>query len=373
MKYYAKLLTALTAASIIFLALTMTAAAFGASILATDGDSQPATDAAADQAAAPDASAPPATQQPMPEESVTDELFEEFASHDESYDAPAPGEASMPGLSNTADSLFMLWEKTGYPDDIGGVYYDSESGMMGFLLVRPTQERIDELRAMFDDEAIFTPCEYSYNELKLAQDEINAIIGEGSGIYSTGIGWTSTDRRVHGFGESGKEFRLVVGVDDSVFDHYSEGFAALYGDRVVVETGGPLMDDSVGIMSGGGSGLDGGMTEGGDSGMSGLITPIVPVDLSVALSGSAFSTAGSDAQVYGIWLWALKGAAALGTLLLVLRLRSRPVPAMQTANGGVVAGSASVSKKQAVDAVRNSGASPSEGLFDKISKKIDSQ
>ena len=130
--------------------------------------------------------------------------------------------------------LISQWERDGYPDDIGGVYYDSDAGSMGFLLVNYTPERIDELRLLISDHAIITPCVYSYNELRLAQTEIDSIMGADSGIYSTSVGWTSTDGRVHGFGESGKEFRLEICVDESVYDHYNAGFTALYGDRVVV-------------------------------------------------------------------------------------------------------------------------------------------
>ena len=394
MKKITKFPAVLASAGITILALTLSVTAFGATALAADGnplsggnyagnaDTGLAATISADAAA--NNTILPAGLHSLPEENdiinEPDEPFEEFVSHDDSYATPAPGEASMLELSTTADTLFMHWEKTGYPDDIGGVYYDSESGMMGFLLVSPTQERIDELRAMFDGDAVFTPSAYSYNELRLAQDEITAIMGEGSGIYSTGVGWTSTDRRVHGFGDSGKEFRLVVGVDKSVFHQYSEGFAALYGDRVVVEVNEPVMtDDGIAIMPGGGmttgiggSGLDGGLTEGGVD-TRGLITPIVPIDLSVALSGSAFSQAATGGSDNFIWLWAILAAGLAGALLLAMRLRSRPVAAMQTANGGIVAGKVSISSKQVADAVRNSETAPSDGLFDKISKQIDSR
>ena len=353
MKYLTKFLTFIT-----IFALMLIPAAFGGSALATDGSPVPP---------------PVTTDGPLHEENDTEVFFDDIMVDDDGNATAAPGEASIQEWSNTADALFAQWEKSGYPDDIGGVYYDSEYGMMGFLLVNPTQERIDELRAMFTDDAIFTPSAYSYNELRLAQDEINAIMGQGSGIYSTSVGWTGTDRRVHGFGESGKEFRLTVGVDLSVFDYYSEGFAALYGDRVIVEVSGPSLpqddEDNIGLDSG----MSGMIENSSDTGMSGITTTIVPIDISVALSGSAFLPAVSNASNNGFWLWAVLGIGLIGILLLLLRLRSRPVPAMQTANGGVVSTAPYAGKKQVVEAVRNSVMTPSDGLFEKINKKIDSQ
>ena len=333
-------------------ALMLSPAVFGGVTLAADGD--PGT-------------APVPNSEPLHEEWDTEVFFEDIVAHDIANASAAPEEASAADWENTADALFAKWEKSGYPDDIGGVYYDSDYGMFGFLLVSPTHERMDELRGMLSDEVIFMPSEFSYNELRLAQEEIDSIMGVGSGIYSTGVGWISTDGRVHGFGESGKEFRLVVGVDESVFDHYSAGFAELYGDRVIVEASGPAQD---GAMT---AGLEGGMTEdSADAGASGIITPIVPVDISVALTSSAFYVSPSNASDNGIWLWAVIGVGLVGAMLLMLRHRSRPAPAMQIANGRVVDADLSISKKQAIDAVRNSAIAPSDGLFDSIIRKIDS-
>ena len=348
MNYFSKFLTILA-----IFTLTLTPVVFGGSVLATDGNPTPT---------------PASRMEPVHEDDDTEVYSDDIAVHDGGNASAAPGEASMQTWSSAAEEIFAQWEKTGYPDDIGGVYYDSGSGRMGVLLVNMMQERVDELRATLIDDVIFTPSTYSYNELRLVQDEIGTIMSADSGIYSTGVGWTGTGGRVHGFGESGMEFRLVVGVDRSVFHHYSEGFAALYGDRVVVEIGELLREDT---MSGG-SGLDGGMTDDivGDGGP---ISQIVPVDISIALAGSAFYVSGSSASVSGYWLWVVLGVGLAVTLLLLLRLRLRAVPAMQTADGGIVAGRSALSKKQVVDAVRNSAIAPSDELFDRISKQIDTQ
>ena len=294
----------------------------------------------------------------------TDEYYEKDA-FDGTYD-----DDDAIALERAFSDAFKQWETSGYPDDIGGVYYDSDAGKMGVLIVDPTPQRMDELWAMFLDRVVITPCEFSYNELRLVQEEIDSIMGAGSGIYSSGVGWTSTDGNVHGFGESGKEFRLVVGVDESVFDHYSEGFSLLYGDRVIVHASGPAeywLDES---SLSGDIGVDTGMAEGGVD--AGIISPIVPVDISVALSGSAFFPAAKDAVEDNFWLWAVLGIGLVGTLLLLLmRLRSRSIPAMQTANGEIVTSGSFVGKKQVVDAVKNSAITPSDGLFARICEKID--
>ncbi|MCL2153853.1 MAG: hypothetical protein FWH57_13065 [Oscillospiraceae bacterium] len=332
-------------------ALMLSSAVFGGVTLATDGN--PAT-------------VPVPNGEPLQKELDMEVHFEDIESHDIANASAAPEETSVTGWDNTADALFARWEKNGYPDDVGGVYYDSDYGMLGFLLVNPTQERMDELRGMFSDEVIFTPSAFSYNELRLAQKEIDSIMGAGSGIYSTGVGWTSTDSRVHGFGDSGKEFRLVVGVDESVFNHYSAGFAQLYGDRVIVEASGPAQDGAMTASRYGGMNEDG-----ADAGASGKTIPIVPVDISVALTSSAFYVSPSNASNSGIWLWAALGVGLVGAMLLMLRLRSRPAPVMQTVNREAVAVGSAVSKKQTVDAVRNSAITPSDGLFDSIIRKID--
>ena len=351
----------MTLAYLAIFALMLASAAFGAVVRATDG------------APAPDIA--PAVEQPSEEGGAEagspEQLINEHYENDDRDDAYYV-EAPAIELELAFDNAFKQWEISGYPDDIGGVYYDSDLGKMGILIVNPEQGRIDELRAMFSDGVVLTPSTFSYNELRLAQEEIDAIMAPGSGIYSTGVGWTSTDGIVHGFGESGKEFRLVVGVDESVFDHYSEGFAALYGDRVVIEASSQVALDSI---SESGGLLDGGMVDngGGDALASRPIAPIVPVDISAALSGSAFFPPTYANPDNGIWLWAILGVGLAGILLLLLRLRPRPVHAMQTADGGVVVGSSAVSKKQVVDAIRNSAIAPSDGLFDRVSEQIDSQ
>jgi len=272
------------------------------------------------------------------------------------------------------EKLIGRWEQEGYPDDIGGAYYDSDAGAMGFLLVDYTPERIGELRLLVSDQAIITPCKYSYNELRLAQEEIDSIIGADSGIYSTSVGWTSTDGRVHGFGESGKEFRLEVRVDMSVYDHYSAGFAELYGDRVVVKAIDPSEMPQEALASEEG---DGGLVDDANNSMTYEVGTIVPVDISVALAGSAFRTAVAINDIKTMPLyrnsWILPAMLILlcGIAVTLYFNRARFVPAMQTNTGNVVTGNAPTGRKQTLMAIKNSAMTPSDDVFSSIMDKID--
>ena len=54
-------------------------------------------------------------------------------------------------------------------------------------------------------------------------------------IYGVGIGWTTIDGEVTGFGDGGKEFRVVVQVSENVFSELTEKYRDKYGDMVYVE------------------------------------------------------------------------------------------------------------------------------------------
>jgi hypothetical protein len=258
----------------------------------------------------------------------------------------------------SGQALFEQWERYGYPDDIGGIYFDNELGMYGILLVNPTPAREEEIRAMLSEDVIITPSLYSMNELRLAQREITTIMGLESGIFGLGVGWTSTNNQVHGFGESEREFRLVVDVDESVFEHYTAGFAELYGDRVVVK-----ISQGIGIV------------DTPESAYADIQINPIPLDISVALSGSAFwgldDLPGTTRNVhnYGFMLWVIVGVGLLVALLIFFRLRLRP--AMQTTNGEIIADNSAISKKYVIEAVKNSAITPSDGIFNSIMEKID--
>jgi len=292
-----------------------------------------------------------------------DDVLEDPASHD-----------SDPGVMHDIDEvgqpevrelviLFGQWEREGYPDDIGGVYYDNQADSYGVLVVDPSPQRVAELRELLGDDVIITPCRFSYNELLMVNDEIVEMMGsnQNSGISAVGLGWTSTGGRVHGFGESGKEFRVIVYVDESVFDHYSAGFMSRYGERVIVEAGViAIVEDSV-------DGMD---MEGRDTALA-AGTGIVPIEITGVFSGG-IGPGGNTFPGNSYWLWLVIGVALLGTLLLFVWKRPRQAPAMQTADGGIVTGNAALTRKQVVDAVKNSETAPGDGLFEAIMQRIDS-
>jgi len=315
-----------------------------------------------------------ATDRDLPETLLTEsfETDDPGIPDDGQYEMHQVDESIDMSWMTTAYVTFAEWEKFGYPDDIGGVYSLDGGSELGFLVVNPSQQRINELHELLGYNAVITPCKYSYNELKLVQQEITDMMSSSSnsGIYSSGLGWISTNGVVHGFGDSSKEFRVTVSVDESVFDHYNDGFTNRYGDRVVVEIGFAIStDDSMdgGMWPGGGPQSGGGGLEGGGSMASGVT--IVPIDISGVFIGSD-----GGSNVGGGWnplLWVVIGACLLCTLALFLWLRLRPAPAIQTANGGIITERAALTNRQVVAAVKDSGSEPGEQVFQAIIKRID--
>lgn len=234
--------------------------------------------------------------------------------------------ANEEGEYSDIEELYQYWEMNGYPDYAGGVFSDSDSiGHLTVLLVNDDGTIADQIRdSLVDDSGVsFGKAEFSYNALKEASEDISAnYMGSDEKIYSVGVGWTSADGVVTGFGESGKEFRVVVTVDESVLTEYEDKFHELYGDMVVVEAGGPFM----------------------------------PVE---------------DASAGNVWLLPLMIFIIMIAGAGILFNRSRLIPAMQTTKGTVVAQSAPVSRKETITAVKNSEIAPSDKVFDSILRKID--
>lgn len=150
--------------------------------------------------------------------------------------------------------LYEYWEANGYPDYIGGVF-STDGGMdsLTVLLVGGDDSIAEKIRdSLADDTGIsFESALFSYNAMRAVQDEITANYMEGGGkIYRIGVGWTSIDGKVTGFGESRKEFRVVVSVDKSKVAEYTDIFYKIYGQMVVVEEGSAMsLDDSTDVVS----------------------------------------------------------------------------------------------------------------------------
>ena len=232
----------------------------------------------------------------------------------------------------TADvsDLFTDWETNGYPDDVGGVYYDEATGGMVITLVNADEARKAEIRSMVKDPTglSFGESKYSYNEMLAVLKEIqNEMSDISKKIYGAGVGWANIDGKTTGFGESGKEFRIVVSVDNSVYDKYVKAYKAQYGDMVYVEPSDgfvPLRDD--GIES-------------------------------------------SNA-------WLLPTVAAMCVLMAfaTLYLKRRGLgTAMQTTSNITVTTVHPLSKQEVVQAVKESAVSPSETVHEKLMQKIEEQ
>jgi len=295
---------------------------------------------------------------------LADDVIEDPGTHDSSpvtmHDI---NEVGQPEVSAWL-SMLNQWEMDGYPDDIGGVYYDSATNANGILVVNPTPQRLAELRELFGDSVTITPGKYSYNELLLVQNEISEMMfaNQDGGIYSSGMGWTRIDGIVQGFGESGKEFRVVVSVDESVFEHYNTGFLSRYGERVYVEVGSMIIaTDDIG---------DDGLT-GVDTTVS-INASIIPIEITGVFSGGI--DAGSNNTLNSsYWLWPIVGFVLLGILILFIKQRLRRPVAMQTTNGNIITGNTTLTKKQVTAAVKNSEGVPGNGLLRTIMQRIDEE
>ncbi len=160
----------------------------------------------------------------------------------------------------------------------------------------------------------FGRAEYSYNELLAVSNEISA----GGQFYHVGIGW-----EVSGFGPSGKEPRIIVGVDESIAAEQTEKLKQAYGDMVVVQ----VSDEPV-------------------------------------LDAEQISKKPS-------LLWLLPALTIVLVGLLFLLYRRQSSLAMQTNTGSVVTGSSSVSRKQVIEAVKDSEVEPSEEVLKSILHKLD--
>lgn len=135
-------------------------------------------------------------------------------------------------------ALFQYWEEFGYPEDVAGVY--STDGSAYNLTVQLVGDedgsREAEIRAMLnnDSEVTFEAGTYTQARLQQIHQEItDGYMFEGSGVYACGIGWGLDG----GFGESGKESRVVVTVDEARLEEYTAALSGVYGDAVVVEAG----------------------------------------------------------------------------------------------------------------------------------------
>lgn len=154
------------------------------------------------------------------------------------------------------NELYQHWSMTALPEWVCSV--TSTDGTAGSLTVLVnSQDAAEQLTAMVEDESTMTVIvsadAYTEAQLRQVQDEIFAKYmmnaGGESPVISTAVGWASIDGEVTGFGESGREFRVVVGVLAERAEEYREIFRKEYGDMVYVEVseGAFLTDSALGI------------------------------------------------------------------------------------------------------------------------------
>ncbi|HHU53303.1 MAG TPA: hypothetical protein GXZ43_04405 [Clostridiaceae bacterium] len=227
-------------------------------------------------------------------------------------------------------ALYEYWEINGYPDYVGFVYStDGSTKNLTVLLVGDDGTVENQIRSMLinDSGLSFGNAKYSYNELMAISSEISSEYLENNKLfYGLSVGWGGVGDGAPGFGDSGREARVVVEVDSSIFAEYTKLFKELYGDKVVVFQSGAFVDES---------------------------------DIAEAKNTSL--------------LWLLIPVVLLVGVGIIFAIRTKLVPALQTATGSVVAKTAPVSRKQTVEAVKNSEVTPRAEVFDSILSKIEKE
>ncbi|MDR1409171.1 MAG: hypothetical protein LBJ12_02635 [Oscillospiraceae bacterium] len=139
------------------------------------------------------------------------------------------------------NQLLLDWEENGYPDDIGGQFRDIESGKLGLLVINPSTARVDELHEKLGANLLIVPTKYAYNDLMRVKVEIEKIMQKADNkIYGVSVGWGNEGETVFGFGESGKEFRVIVLVDKEVVALLTAQLKEKYGEKVIVEESLPI-------------------------------------------------------------------------------------------------------------------------------------
>lgn len=141
----------------------------------------------------------------------------------------------------TAYDLYSHWDTEGYPDYVCDVTSTDGGEGLTVLLVAGEEARADEVRAMVDDQStltVETGGAYAYNELLRVHAAIveEYMQGADSPVLGCGIGWHSVDGEVVGFGESGRESRVVVSVRAEEAEKLAAELGALYGGMICVES-----------------------------------------------------------------------------------------------------------------------------------------
>lgn len=140
----------------------------------------------------------------------------------------------------TALNLFTQWENNGYPDNVTGVFYNPETGNLSILLKENTADRQTEIKSQISDgdKVTFYEGKYSHTEMEavcaaIKVDLASTASSTNMGLEDVSIGWSPV---TGGFGENGKDFRVVVVAKDESASTLTAKYSAQYGDMVVVDT-----------------------------------------------------------------------------------------------------------------------------------------
>lgn len=138
----------------------------------------------------------------------------------------------------TVYELYEDWTTNGFPDYVAGVHAEGSEGNLVIQIVAGQEDKAAALQEQCGETLQFIyGAAYSYNELLRIQDEIVSLYMGGDGpVVGCGTGWQSVDDVVKGFGESGKEFRVVVDVLEAEAQGYAKRLAKDYGDAVCVRS-----------------------------------------------------------------------------------------------------------------------------------------
>ena len=137
--------------------------------------------------------------------------------------------------------LYQHWCATQMPGWVCSVV-SADGSSERLAVVVNSNAAAENLTVMVEDassvEIIVADGSYGYNELLQVQEtiagEYMGTNGKG-GVVRIATGLALVDGKVVGFGESGKELRVIVGVQPQYADEFRNRFQKQYGDMVYVE------------------------------------------------------------------------------------------------------------------------------------------
>lgn len=235
--------------------------------------------------------------------------------------------------------LYQHWSMTEWPAWVCSVS-STDGSAERLTVVVVSSQAAEELSAMLADDSTLTVVVsdggYTDSQLRKVQEEIvDKYMTAGGPVVSIGVGWTTIDGKVTGFGESGHESRVVVGVLEEHVEEYRALLEQQYGEMVYVETGGVI------TLTGGGAAGD----------------------------------AASFREELGMktpspYVWYLLGLAALLCAAAFL-LQRRHAFAVRQVNGQVIQASKPLTAHQVEAAVAESTEEPAPGTFEKVLEKLE--